>query len=115
MIYSIQHKFVDEIPADLDEGVLYISTRFAIVLHKCCCGCQEKVAARLDPSRWRITFDGQTVSLYPSIGNWALPCQSHYLIVRNQVVWDEQEGVSAEDWHTLRRSRWFRNAWWKSA
>jgi Family of unknown function (DUF6527) len=34
-----------------------------------------------------LTFDGETVSLDPSIGNWSFSCRSHYWIVRNQVRW----------------------------
>ncbi|WP_425284057.1 DUF6527 family protein [Hyphomicrobium facile] len=31
--------------------------------------------------------DGDRVSLYPSIGNWSLPCRSHYWIERGQIRW----------------------------
>ncbi len=31
-------------------------------------------------------FDGKTVTLYPSIGNWNLPCRSHYFITKNKVA-----------------------------
>lgn len=40
----------------------------------------------LSPADWRLTFDG-TVSISPSIGNWQYPCQSHYFIRSNEVVW----------------------------
>jgi hypothetical protein len=33
------------------------------------------------------TYDGEAVSLYPSIGNWSFRCQSHYWIQDNQVRW----------------------------
>ena len=33
-------------------------------------------------------FDGRTISLNPSIGNWSYPCRSHYWIKGNRVVWD---------------------------
>ena len=32
-------------------------------------------------------FDGKTVSLEPSIGNWSFPCQSHYYIRKNRIKW----------------------------
>ena len=32
-------------------------------------------------------FNGKTVSLDPSIGNWSFPCQSHYWIRNNRVKW----------------------------
>jgi hypothetical protein len=33
-----------------------------------------------------MTYDGETISLWPSIGNWTLACRSHYVIERNQVI-----------------------------
>lgn len=50
-----------------------------------------------------MTFDGETVSLSPSIGNWNFACRSHYFIRRGRVVeatsWtDEQiEGGRLQD------------------
>jgi hypothetical protein len=34
-----------------------------------------------------LAFDGESISLYPSIGNWNFACQSHYWIRRNEVRW----------------------------
>ena len=86
-ICSLQHEFVDYIPDTLYDGVLYVSVPFATVVHRCCCGCGNEVVTPLDPSDWEMTFDGRSVSLSPSIGNWGLACQSHYWISRNQVRW----------------------------
>lgn len=77
-IKAFRHKFVEYIPDALDEGVLYVSVTFRTVLHLCGCGCGSEVATPLDPSDWKLTFDGKTISLYPSVGNWSLACQSHY-------------------------------------
>lgn len=33
-----------------------------------------------------MTYDGETVSLHPSIGNWQLKCRSHYVIDRGRVI-----------------------------
>lgn len=33
-----------------------------------------------------MTFDGETVSLRPSIGNWMQKCRSHYVINRGKVI-----------------------------
>ena len=81
------HEFVDFIPADLDDGVLYVSLPYATVMHLCACGCATKVASALDPTDYSITFDGETISLSPSIGNWNFHCRSHYVIRRGQVRW----------------------------
>jgi hypothetical protein len=51
------------------------------------------------PTDWKLTFDGEAVSLRPSIGNWSLPCRSHYVIENGRVVkagpWSDEQ-VSAE-------------------
>ena len=83
----IKFKFVDLVPTDLEEGTLYISMDLAAAKHKCCCGCGEEVFTPLNPTDWKLTFDGVSVSLWPSIGNWSLPCQSHYYIKRNRIKW----------------------------
>lgn len=85
--YDIAFEFVDFIPRELEEGKLYISTAYATAAHLCCCGCGLKVATQLAPSEWSLTFDGETVSLSPSIGNWSFPCQSHYWIRRSRIDW----------------------------
>jgi Family of unknown function (DUF6527) len=33
-----------------------------------------------------MTFDGEMVSLSPSIGNWNFACRSHYFIRRGRIV-----------------------------
>ncbi len=83
----ISHRFVDLVPDVLDEGVLYVSISFATTVHLCCCGCGNEVVTPLDPTDWLMTFDGKSVSLYPSIGNWSFNCQSHYWIYRNSIMW----------------------------
>lgn len=79
--------FVEFIPETLEEGKIYISQTYATAAHKCCCGCGHKVVTPLSPTGWRLTVDGEHVSLYPSIGNWGFPCRSHYWIRRNVVHW----------------------------
>jgi uncharacterized protein DUF6527 len=59
-------------------------------VHKCCCGCGREVVTPLSPRGWKLIFDDRTVSLYPSIGSWGLPCQSHYFITNNKVVWAQR-------------------------
>jgi hypothetical protein len=84
---SLTHEFVDYIPEELRDGTLYVSIGFATAAHRCCCGCGKEVVTPLTPTDWQLTFDGETVSLYPSIGNWSFPCQSHYWIKRDRVQW----------------------------
>jgi hypothetical protein len=85
--HSVTFEFVDYIPEQLEEGVVYIAPEFGAVIHLCCEGCGERVSTPLHPEQWTLTFDGQTISLSPSIGNWDLSCKSHYFIRHNRVEW----------------------------
>lgn len=84
---QIRYQFVDAMPLQIDEGVLYISRRFNTAIHKCCCGCGLEVVTPLNSAKWSLKDHGSSVSLAPSIGNWSFPCQSHYWLERNQVRW----------------------------
>lgn len=110
---ELTHEFVEYIPNDIKEGTIYISITFATVVHKCCCGCGEEVVTPLSPMDWKLIFDGQTVSLDPSIGNWNFDCQSHYWIKNNIVTWAPKwswEKINAGRRHdALIKSRFFSN------
>jgi len=80
-------EFIELAPPELKEGVLYVSMVHACVIHRCCCGCGEKVVTPLSPAEWQLSYDGEAVSLHPSIGNSRFPCRSHYWVKRGRVVW----------------------------
>jgi hypothetical protein len=84
---QIRPEFVEFIPDEVENGVLYISTRYATATHKCACGCGEIVVTPVRPTDWTLMWNGETITLNPSIGNWSLPCRSHYWIVENRIVW----------------------------
>jgi len=83
----LRHEFVTAIPRTPEAGVLYVSVPYATTMHLCPCGCGQEVPLPLTPTDWCLTFDGETVSLWPSVGSWSLPCQSHYWIRRGRVFW----------------------------
>src|SRR6266542_2523586 len=87
---AIRHEFVELVPDHLDQGTLYISIPYETAVHLCACGCGIKVVTPISPPDWKLIWDGDTVSLDPSIGNWQFPCRSHYWIRRNQVRWARQ-------------------------
>jgi hypothetical protein len=91
----LEHYFVQYIPEKLEPGIIYISMEFATAAHACCCGCGEQVITPFTPTDWKLTFDGETVSLWPSIGNWNFKCRSHYIIRRSRVFeaepWENTE------------------------
>jgi len=82
---KLVHKFVEFIPENIEEGILYISIEYCTAVHKCVCGCGNEVVTPLSPTDWELTFNGKTVSLSPSIGNWNFECKSHYWIKKNNI------------------------------
>lgn len=84
---KLEHRFVEFIPKDIEDNVLYISIRFRTAIHKCACGCGIKTVTPLSPTDWKLIFNGKSVSLSPSIGNWNFPCRSHYWIIENDIEW----------------------------
>lgn len=92
---KLQHKFVELIPEILEDGILYISLTYCTAIHKCVCGCKNEVVTPFSPTDWKMIFDGETISLSPSIGNWNFDCKSHYIIKNSNVVfarkWTQNE------------------------
>lgn len=107
----LAHRFVTHIPSALEEGVLYVSVEYATAIHLCCCGCGEQVVTPLTPTDWALTFDGDTVSLWPSIGNWNFKCRSHYVIERSEVhsalPWSKSRIDNARSSDRLAKSRYY--------
>lgn len=86
-IEKIKLQRVRYMPKELQPGVLYVSEEFGIAAHLCACGCGSKVRTPLGPTDWTLEETACGPSLHPSIGNWQLPCQSHYWIRRGQIDW----------------------------
>jgi len=86
-IDHLQPAFVEEVPETLQPGLLYVSVTYGTVVHSCCCGCGEEVVTPLTPTDWRMIYDGESISLTPSVGSWSLPCQSHYVVDRGKIRW----------------------------
>lgn len=86
-IKILTHQFVEYIPCDVREGVIYISIVYSTAIHKCCCGCGQEVVTPFGWTGWQLIFNGESISLNPSIGNWSFDCKSHYWIRHNKVIW----------------------------
>lgn len=118
---KLTHKFVKNVPDKLEDGIIYISLDYNMAIHKCCSGCGMEVATPLSPTDWKLIYDGETISLYPSIGNWSLPCRSHYWITKDEVKWApkwsrkqvkegrEEEVLDKDEYYKKRKKRkaWF--------
>jgi hypothetical protein len=139
-IEYLRPEFTGTFPAALQVGVFYISIEFSTCAHLCACGCHQEVFTPLSAAQWAFTYNGKDVSLRPSVGNWALPCQSHYVLDRGHVHWTRQfseaeiarnrshdrRALEADGWITdeedFNRRRTFRNSsassgpsasWWR--
>jgi hypothetical protein len=74
-------------PREFSPGVLYVSEEYSVAGHLCACGCGNKVITPLGPAEWTFSERGGRPTLTPSIGNWQLPCRSHYVIADGRIVW----------------------------
>jgi len=109
---TILHKFVEYVPSELENGILYISMEYRTAVHLCVCGCGNKVVTPITPTDWQLTFDGKSVSLSPSIGNWNFECKSHYFIKRNQINfarnWSNWEIPDTRKNDTRKKKKYFK-------
>lgn len=86
-IKTLTPQFVAQFPEQFEAGMLYLAMEFSTAAHLCACGCGRKVITPFSPTDWQMEFDGETVSLKPSIGNWAFPCRSHYWLFKGRIEW----------------------------
>jgi len=87
---KIQLLHVQFLPKDLEPGILYVSQEYGVAGHQCPCGCGNKIITPLDPTEWAYSEKNGKPTLYPSIGNWQLPCRSHYWITKGKIEWSYQ-------------------------
>lgn len=109
---TMQHRFVENVPDELEEGILYISLPYCTAIHKCVCGCGNEVVTPLSPNDWELTFNGETVSLYPSIGNWSFQCRSHYFITRSKIKhalkWTDRQIETSRKTENIQKQKYYR-------
>ena len=107
---TLQPSFVEFIPEDIKTGIIYISMKYKTAIHRCICGCNNEVVTPFSPTDWQLLFDGESVSLKPSIGNWNFDCKSHYWIVNNEIVhspkWSDEQ-ISKSRSKDKNRKKWF--------
>ncbi|RIH63512.1 hypothetical protein D1164_19345 [Mariniphaga sediminis] len=108
---SIKLLKVKYLPNKLETGILYVSKKYGIAGHLCPCGCGNKIITPLDSTEWQLTIKKDKPSLYPSIGNWQLPCKSHYWIRNGEIKWSyqwsEEEIAAGNSAEEIRRKLYF--------
>jgi len=110
---KIKLLLVQYLPQELEPGILYVSEEFGVAGHLCPCECGSKIITPLGLTEWSFNKYDEKPTLYPSIGNWQLPCRSHYWITEGEIEWSYQwteeqikEGYRHEE---MRRQRHFGN------
>lgn len=109
MLDRITLKDVERLPEKLEPGELYYSEKFRIAAHACACGCGERVITPIGKLDWSLNVSAAGPSLSPSIGNWNLPCRSHYWICEGKIV-PARSWSNAEVEKAAARERRFRDA-----
>lgn len=109
-IDKLRPEFVEYIPTVLEEGILYISMKYATAVHLCACGCRQKVVTPISPNAWSLLYDGEGITLSPSIGNYEQDCMSHYFIRRNRIIWcsNNWDKVDISKRRKKKKYKWFR-------
>lgn len=87
---EVDFKYVEFIPDIMEERTIYISEEYGTSIHNCLCGCGEKTILPINnvingiDYGWKlIKENNEKISFTPSIGNYHLPCKSHYIITNN--------------------------------
>jgi Family of unknown function (DUF6527) len=94
----MKHQFVEFVPETLEPETVYVSIEHDIAIHLCACGCKNQVVTPLSPAGWSVTYDGRSISLSPSIGNWNFECKSHYFIRKGRIDWSRKFSRDEIEW-----------------
>lgn len=87
-ITALKLQFIINAPDTLEEGVFYYSPAFQTSLHLCPCGCGNEIVIPFTKDDWELLIvNNLTITVRPSIGNFYLPCKSHYYITNNTIEW----------------------------
>lgn len=110
---SIKLLEVHYLPKELEVGILYVSIEFGVAGHLCACGCGNKIITPLGETEWSFKNENDKPTLFPSIGNWQLPCKAHYWIERGKIHWSYQftneEIIAGNINEELKRKKYYDN------
>lgn len=87
---EIKLQRVHYMPKEFETGILYVSEEYSVAGHLCPCGCGSKIITPLGPTDWTFVEEDSKATLTPSIGNWQIPCKSHYWIINGEIDWSYQ-------------------------
>ena len=95
---EIRPRFVESIPPGRPPaGEFLISIKYGMGVLRCPCGCGNTMDVNIEPHRWSIKWDGEHISVCPSISSDWMGCRSHYWVRRNRIVWGYPISRTAEE------------------
>ena len=105
-----QIEWVEDMPERMEAATLYISVKHRLTEHLCACGCGTEVSLHLGRSEWRLIYDGDSISVWPSVGNWRLLCNRHYVIQESEhygvisglmsALWQDEKRIGSRNYLT---------------
>jgi uncharacterized protein DUF6527 len=87
----------DQVPSQLGRRIFVIKRggRNRWVIIACPCGCGDRIEINLMRSvhpHWRLRLHQGSLSLWPSLWVSSDRCGSHFILVRNRVLWVRDNG-----------------------
>ena len=80
------YQAVEQLPKQLDSGILYHTEVYEVAALLCACGCGHRVML-LVPDSHQVSSQGGMATVRPSIAVCDAPCKSHYFITAGEVEW----------------------------
>jgi hypothetical protein len=119
MRYSYQG--VDQIPRELEPGIVYHSEEFELAALLCACGCRHRITL-LVPDGHQVWDRNGLATINPSVGVLDAPCKSHFFVTSGAVEWlpafSDHQAVSIMRAQIARhaagdakRPNWLRRLW----
>jgi hypothetical protein len=110
----IKHKFTEFMPNIIEDGILYISLDYGTIIHNCPCGCGSEVNTPLSPTGWKLSYNGETITIDPSVGNWSFDCKSHYWIRNGKIewapTWDDEKIKRIRNYEKIERNVFYKKS-----
>ncbi|WEX08943.1 DUF6527 family protein [Chelativorans sp. AA-79] len=81
-----RYLWVERIPTQMQEGVVYHTEEFELAGLLCACGCGHRITL-LVPDSHQVWNEGGYATIRPSVGVFDAPCKAHYVITAGNVQW----------------------------
>jgi len=77
---KVTPEYVEFIPNELKQDVIYISEKYKTSTHLCLCGCGNLSVTPIDETGWVLSVLATKITMTPSVLNNNCPNKYHYII-----------------------------------